>query len=231
MESENIHLNDWWRILMGEVPGFFLLEVILRTAFLFLVLLISMRLLGKRMAGQLNKSEMISLTTLAAAIGVPLQAPDRGLIPPLIIAGIVIGVGHWISKWSYANRKFESAFQGKIGILVEDSVLQISQMSKIKITRERLFAQLRSKGIIHLGQVKRVYFEAGGFFSVTVNKEPAAGLKIIPLWDKEFHSELKTTPEIEVCTYCGKSKEQHEKRCRNCENSTWEAACLNGLTL
>src|SRR3954462_15615899 len=100
MSADDVKPYDLYRILIGEVPWSFLIEVIFRTAFIFLILLISMRLLGKRMAGQLNKNELIALSTLAAAIGVPIQAPDRGLLPALLIATVVFVVGRMISRFS-----------------------------------------------------------------------------------------------------------------------------------
>jgi uncharacterized membrane protein YcaP (DUF421 family) len=227
MEANEIHLDDWWRMLVGEVPWFFLIEVIFRSAFVFIILITSMRLLGKRMAGQLNKSEMIGLTTLAAAIGVPIQAPDRGLIPPFIIAAIVVGIGRILASWSYFSQKAETFSQGELGILIKDSVLQMPQMRKTKVTRERLFAQLRSKGLIHLGQVNRVYFEAGGFFSMVLNEKTSAGLKIIPVWDTDYLSELKFSNEVKVCTACGKPKKDKQTDCDNCRNDKWEPACID----
>jgi len=226
MDAQDVRLEDWWRILIGEVPWLFLIEVIFRAAFVFVILVTSMRLLGKRMAGQLNKNEMISLTTLAAAIGVPIQAPDRGLIPPLIIALIVIGIGRLISRWSFFNPRVETISQGELAVLVKDSVLQIPKMSETKVSHERLFAELRSKGFQHLGQVKRVYFEAGGFFSMVINETPNAGLKIIPTWDTDYLSELNFSKEVKVCSRCGKLS-SGEKTCKNCKNNEWENACVH----
>jgi hypothetical protein len=97
MQPEEIHLSDWSRILLGEVPASFFIEVVLRAAFLYLLLIISMRLMGKRMSAQLSRNERISIVSLAAAIGVPLQAPDRGLLPAFVIAVAVIGAGRLIA--------------------------------------------------------------------------------------------------------------------------------------
>lgn len=97
MKPEDIKWGDWARVWMGEVPPSFLLEAVLRTLFLFLLLIIGMRIFGKRMAAQLTRIEMIGLFSLAAAIGVPLQAPDRGLLPAVIIAIVVVSIGRMTS--------------------------------------------------------------------------------------------------------------------------------------
>lgn len=55
-------------------------------------LIVSMRLMGRMVVSQLNRSEMIAMVSLAAAIGVPLQSPDRGILAAIVIAAIVISI-------------------------------------------------------------------------------------------------------------------------------------------
>jgi hypothetical protein len=50
MQPKPTQLTDWHRILAGGTPWTFLLEVVLRAAFTYLLLLLAMRLLGKRVA-------------------------------------------------------------------------------------------------------------------------------------------------------------------------------------
>src|SRR5881275_1897303 len=108
MKPDEITLSDWQRMLFGEVPPAFFLEVMIRTVIIFLLLIVSMRLFGKRMSAQINRIEMVSLFTLAAAIGVPLQVPDRGLLPAFVIAIVVIVLGRSIAKLAMHSERFEA---------------------------------------------------------------------------------------------------------------------------
>ena len=56
MNKEEIKLSDWQRILIGDAPVEFLLEVFIRTALIYLALLIIMRFLGKRMNGATDQT-------------------------------------------------------------------------------------------------------------------------------------------------------------------------------
>jgi uncharacterized membrane protein YcaP (DUF421 family) len=228
MKPEEIHINDWQRIFIGDVPGGFYLEVVLRIAIIYLILMVSMRLMGKRMASQLSRSEMIAMVSLAAAIGVPLQSPDRGILAAVVIAAIVISVQQLIASLSTKSERLETLAQGDITPLIEDSCLNLQNMKKTGISRERAFAQLRSSSIRHLGEVKRLYFEAGGNFTLIKNYENVPGLPILPFWDKEYQEKVSSVCEEQVCEKCGKPAADGytKQRCPHCQNDKFIQAVI-----
>jgi uncharacterized membrane protein YcaP (DUF421 family) len=228
MKPEEIKFGDWGRILMGEAPPAFLLEVLFRLAFVFILLVICMRLLGLRMAAQLDRIEMIALFSLAAAIGVPLQAPDRGLLPAVIIAMVVVVIGKLIVTGAYYSEKFERVAEDNYSIIVKDGVLQMKNLQKSRLTIERLFAELRRKEVRHLGEIKRFYFEANGEFTVIRADVPKPGLHILPDFDEDFIQEQQQSDQVVCCT-CGNQMEpadQASKQCANCKGHEWQAAIV-----
>jgi uncharacterized membrane protein YcaP (DUF421 family) len=226
MKPDEIRLSDWNRIIFGEAPPEFFIELVIRTVFLFVLLVIAMRLLGRRMAGQVNRIEMIALFSLAAAIGVPLQAPDRGLLPSIVIALVVIAVGKLVTAIAFRHQRFEAIAEDEYATLVMDGVIQMEKMRETRLTVERLYAQLRKEGIRHLGEVKRLYFEANGSFSLVKNENPPPGLAIIPAFDQALLDEQRHTQE-RVCDDCGNKQPLQQENgvtCRNCGNDKWVQA-------
>ncbi len=189
MKADEIHIQDIGRILLGEVPPSFLIEVIIRIVFLFLLLLFSMRLMGRRMSATLNRNELAALVALAAAIGVPLQEPARGLIPAVIIALVVIIIQRVTAIIASRNKWFEKVSQDNFDVLVEDGQLNPECMKKTGLSQDRVFAELRSAGINNLGQVERLYIESGGRFNVLRYDKPKQGKSVIPEWDKDFQQD------------------------------------------
>lgn len=229
MQSQEINLTEWSRILFGEVPAGFYVELIIRAAFFYLLLMISMRMLGKRMSSQLGRTEMAAMVTLAAGIGVPLQAPDRGLLPALVIAIVVVYVGRWVAAKAFKDQNFEKFSQGNIDVLVKDSVLDLGNMKKVRLTRERLVAQLRSSGVAHLGKVKRLYMEANGNFTLIEEETPKPGLSIIPRWDEDFNGHFKKDKDLMVCQTCGITQKKPfdpKATCPNCGDCNWTEAVI-----
>jgi uncharacterized membrane protein YcaP (DUF421 family) len=227
MKKEEIHFSDWLRILIGEVPGAFYLELLLRAVLIFLLLMLAMRFMGKRMSGLLSRNELVAMVSLAAAVGTPLTAPDRGILPAVIIAIVVVYIERWISAKAFRNEDFERYAIGKLDILVSDGVIDLDILKKVRISRERLMAELRGLGVKQMGSVKRFYMEASGFFTLVKNEEPNEGLLVLPSWDEEFCKRLKPSEEQLACGSCGLL---HHKtinagyKCPQCGADQWAVA-------
>jgi uncharacterized membrane protein YcaP (DUF421 family) len=224
MHAFEIHLEDWKRILLGNMPAIFYLEVFLRVTFIYLLILVCLRLMGKRMASQLSRNEILALSALAASIGMPLQAPERGLLPAVIVALVVVAGQRIIAIVSTQNQNIERKSQGDISILINDCSLQYKAMEQTRIAKERIFAQLRSESITHLGKVKRLYFEASGEFSIVMNPDNIPGLSVIPEEDISYYEGQQKVSDIPVCDKCGKKKEADI--CDNCGNDTFVSSVL-----
>jgi len=226
MNPTDIRLGDLERIMIGEVPAVFFLEVVIRVAFIYLLLMVSMRILGKRMASTLSGSELAALVSLAAAIGVPISAPDRGLLPAAAIALVVIVIQRFISARAYKDQEFEKLSQGDLTILVENGVMQLEQMEKSRITHERVRAQLRSEGLRNMGAVKRLYLEATGGFTIIRNEDPVPGLSLVPKWDMDLLESQIKADNLVVCGTCGDRGATNSKgeNCVNCGENNWTTA-------
>ncbi|PST82790.1 DUF421 domain-containing protein [Pedobacter yulinensis] len=223
----SFELFDPARLFIGEVPGTFYLEVIGRSIFIFVILILAMRLMGKRMSSQMSRNEMAAVSSLAAAIGVPLMDPTRGVLPSLVVAAVIVAWQLIIAKWSMKSPRFEKISQDEFNILVKDGVMVCDQMKNARISRERLCAQLRSQEIYHLGEVSRLYLEAGGMFSLVKNEKPEPGLSVLPNWDEPF-AEQTIVPEKgwRCCWRCGKVVKEETAMCPVCNGDKWTPAVL-----
>jgi uncharacterized membrane protein YcaP (DUF421 family) len=227
MQPQDIHFNDWLRILVGEVPASYFIELFIRAIVVYLVLMVSMRAMGKRMSSQLSRNELAALVSLAAAVGIPMMAPDRGVLPTVVIAFVLIAVQRWIAKKSFENEKFESFSQGDVSTLVSNGVIDMKELKRVGLSHERVLAQLRSQGLLQLGAVGRFYMEADGNFTLVQSSKPVPGLSVLPPWDDPLRECFKEHPEKQVCMQCGLPQERagnsHDK-CPNCGNWKWVTA-------
>jgi uncharacterized membrane protein YcaP (DUF421 family) len=221
------HLTDYLRILMGETPWSFLLEASIRMVVLYLILLSGLRLMGKRMAGQLSRTEQAALVSMAAAVGLPILSPDRGLLAPLVIGAIVVLMQRLVVHWAARRPRVEHLLQANVSTLVADGVLKLPAMAHAVLSQERVFAQLRGKSLEHLGQVRRLYMEANGTFSLVEEEKPQPGLSLVPGWDTDFRQLQPLATGKFACLKCGEVLAAPAKptgACPRCQASEWEPA-------
>lgn len=221
------HLTDFSRILLGDVPWSFLAEATIRLVLMYLLLLLGLRLMGKRMAGQLSRTELAALVSLAAAIGIPLLSADRGILAPLIIAAVVVSGQQLVVHLAARHPRAEQLLQGNLTTVAAHGVLQLDRMEEAVLSQERLFAQLRGESLEHLGQVRCLYMEANGTFSLVEETEPKPGLSLIPNWDQDFRRMQPVAPGTFACLKCGQLLAAPQKpvaACPTCQASAWEPA-------
>ncbi|MBE7170756.1 MAG: DUF421 domain-containing protein [Williamsia sp.] len=224
MKPEDIQWGDWHRILFGETPPLYLLEVVVRVAIIYTLILIAIRSMGKRLPAELSRAELVARVSIAAAVGLPIQRPSRGLLGAAVVAAVIVLVGRWLAAWAYKSRRFEKAYQGYYVTIVQDGVLNIPQVKKSRVTKERIFAALRGEGIKHLGEVKRLYLEANGKFSLVPAEKKIPGLSIIPDWDAGLRQRQQETADT-VCSTCGKNLSSTHA-CQECGGKETERALL-----
>jgi uncharacterized membrane protein YcaP (DUF421 family) len=226
MDLQSEKLSDWKRILIGNAPTEFLIEVLIRSIFIYAFLLVIVRILGKRMSGQLTITEMAVMLTLGAIISPPMQSPDRGILIGMMLLLFVLGFQRGFSLLTLKNRKIEQLALGNVTMLVKEGELQLSAMLYVNISREQLFAVLRTVEIYQLGKVKRVYQETNGDFSIYRQPDPKPGLSILPDGDSNLLQLQKAyAGEQQVCSRCGHLQSSiAEIVCSNCGDDHWEKA-------
>jgi uncharacterized membrane protein YcaP (DUF421 family) len=223
MKKEEIFLSDIRRILLGDAPPGFLLEVLVRTLMIYIVLLVILRLLGKRMNGQLTITEMAVMIVLGAIVGSPVQLPDRGVLVAAFILFCILILHRVVTLWIYKNEKVEKLTQGTVILLVKNGVLQLKEMGRSNISRQQVFSQLRKRNIYQLGKIKRMYLEACGLFSIYQNDASTPGMSILPPGDDQIQEIVQSSRDIIVCHNCGNTKRTTGTSlpCPNCGQKKW----------
>ena len=224
MDKEDIRFGDWHRLLIGDNPWGFTIEVLGRSIIIYLCLMVVMRLLGKRMNAQLTIMDLAVMLTLGAIASMPMQTFDRGILPGIILLISILLIHQGITLLIYKKRRIEILTQGKVALLVKNGVIDAGKLTDMRISKDQLFSVLRKKGIRHLGQVKRLYSEADGHFSLYKLEEARPGLTVFPRSEEALPPPDKFVKNHFACGYCGNIAETEKapsSPCSNCENEDW----------
>jgi uncharacterized membrane protein YcaP (DUF421 family) len=219
---------DWQQLLLGEEKWPFLLETVFRTLIMFLVILLSLRMLGKRGIKQLSVFELGVIIGLGSAAGDPMFYKDVGLLPALIVFLMVVLLYRLITYFINQSSRFERFVEGQPRCIVEKGRLLVENFKKEPLALDELFSELRLKSVSHLGQIDQAIIETNGEVSIFFYPDDKVqyGLPIIP--------DLYNTKLVQIenegayaCHSCGNIehlKPITNKQCTECQQVEWVAA-------
>ena len=147
-----------------------------RTIILYLVLIFSVRLMGKRQIGQMEASEFVVSMLIADLAAVPMQDAAipllSGVVPLLTVLGLELTLSFLIMK-SVIFRRF---LCGKPVILIDNGKILQDNLRRTRVTMEELMGHLRQKDVLDIGSVQYAILETDGNLSVFpyASKQPAS---------------------------------------------------------
>lgn len=215
---------EWDRLLFNDLPITFLAEVAFRTVIMFLVVLLTLKLTGKRGVKQLSVFEVVIIISLGSAAGDPMFYEDVGLIPAITVFVIILMMYRGVT-WLLAKSKwFENFMEGSAQCIIEDGQFSIKSFEREDLAQDEFFAELRLKSIEHLGQVRNAYIETNGAISVFFyeDKDVKYGLPIRP---QLFALKSTVIPKsgVYACTFCANTQklEPTQAKCTVCGRTEW----------
>ena len=138
----------------------------LRAAFLYLVLILSVRLMGKRQIGQMEASEFVVTMLVANLASIPMQDAAiplySGLVPILVVLGMELTLSGLILR-SVLIRRF---FCGKPIILIDNGKILMENLRRTRVTLDELTGHLRQKDVLDIRSVQFAILETDGSLSV-----------------------------------------------------------------
>ncbi|MBZ5598126.1 MAG: DUF421 domain-containing protein [Acidobacteriia bacterium] len=150
---------------MLPVSGHVLIEIVLRTAVIYAVVLIGVRLSGKREVGQMTPFDLTLLLLISNAVQNAMVGPDSSLLGGVIAAGTLLVLNYAIAEVSGVNRRFRKLVQGQPSLLVHDGKIIESHMAKEHVSMDELQRALREHGIASYHDVALAVLEVDGSIS------------------------------------------------------------------
>jgi uncharacterized membrane protein YcaP (DUF421 family) len=145
--------------------GHVLLQIVLRTGVIYLLVLIGVRLSGKREVGQMTPFDLTLLLLLSNSVQNAMTGPDTSLLGGVIAAATLLVVNYLVADVAGASRRFRKLVEGEPSLLVHDGTMIESHMAKERVSMDELHRALREHGINGLDQVALAVLEVDGSIS------------------------------------------------------------------
>ena len=159
-----------------------ILEKLARPVIVYLVLVVLLRLFGKRELAQLNPFDLVVLLSLSNTVQNAIIGDDNSVTGGVIGAFGLLGINWLVVRLLFSSPRLTRALEGRAALLVFNGQVDQRAIERESLTREELLSVIHKQGFEDFDKVHRCILEPNGTFYVEAFDPSAA--------DKR-HEELK----------------------------------------
>jgi uncharacterized membrane protein YcaP (DUF421 family) len=141
-------------------------DIVLRTSVVYAVILVGLRLSGKREIGQITVFDLVVLLLLANAVQNAMVGPDTSLAGGVVAAIVLLSLSAIVVRARLRWPRLRSVLEGSPTLLVLHGQPLPEHLRHEGLDEEALRAALREHGIAQLGDVEMAVLEVDGSISV-----------------------------------------------------------------
>ena len=145
------------------------LKIVLNSVIMYALLILFMRVMGKRQLGQLEPSELVVTILISEVASTPMADPTKpiyyGAVPVFVLFLTELAMSLIMAK----SVRLRTLLAGKPSLLIVHGRIDQAQMRRNRFTPDELAEALRSQGAMDLNQVQYAILETDGQLNVIMD--------------------------------------------------------------
>ena len=142
------------------------LEIALRTTAVYVMVLVGIRLTGKREVGQMTPFDLTLLLLLSNSVQNAMTGPDNSLLGGATAALVLLLLNFLLAEISGMNRRFRKVIQGSPTLLIHNGECIQAHLAKEHISMDELNRALREHGVSCTAEAALAVLEVDGSISI-----------------------------------------------------------------
>jgi uncharacterized membrane protein YcaP (DUF421 family) len=151
-----------------------LLEKLARPVIVYLVLVLLLRLFGKRELAQLNPFDLVVLLSLSNTVQNAIIGEDNSVTGGVIGAIGLLAINWLVVRMLFRSKRLTRAFEGRAAVLIHNGQIDSKALERESLTREELLEVIHRQGFEYVHQVHKCELEPNGTFYVEAFDPSAA---------------------------------------------------------
>lgn len=141
-------------------------QFVLRAAAVYIVLLVLIRLSGKRTMGQFTPFDMLLIVLLGNAVQNSLLGKDTSLVGGILLATTLIALNWLLGFVTARSRHAERMIEGEPVVLARKGKLYEAALKRELVSRADFYEAMREQGCTDIAEVKLALLETNGQISI-----------------------------------------------------------------
>ena len=137
-------------------------EFVFRAVVVYAVVLVMVRVSGKRTVGQFTPFDLLVVVFLGTAVQNSLIGSDTSLLGGLILAATLLALNWGVGKLSARSRRFDRLVEGRPVVLVRHGTLYREELQRQSVSEQDFALARRAAGFATLDEVDMAVLETSG---------------------------------------------------------------------
>ena len=145
--------------------------LLIRGVIVYVLLIIGVRLMGKRQIGELQPTELVITLLISDIATMPLQNVHASLLQTVVVIVLLIALELLFSILSLKFRPLRTLIQGNSVLIIKDGTLQQKEIRDLRYSIDDLVESMRLKDVFDLSEIAYAYVETNGELSILKNQK------------------------------------------------------------
>lgn len=146
---------------------------VLRAVVIYLLVMVLMRVSGKRAIGQFTPFDMILLILLGNAVQNGINGGDNSITGAVIMAATLIVLNYGMAYFSARSRRFRHAIEGSPRVLAENGRVDREALRRELVSKEDFLYAMHQAGCSDVSYIRKATLEVNGHITIEL-REPEA---------------------------------------------------------
>lgn len=152
-----------------------LLHVVVVGTLVYVALIVSLRITGKRTLSKWNAFDFIATISLGSILASAFLSKTVAVTEGVFAVAVIVGLQFLITWMSVRFASVRKLVKAKPTLLLDRGKLLQSALRSQRVTESEVRAAIRAAGIANLEEVSAVVLETDGSFSVIKNAQAKSG--------------------------------------------------------
>lgn len=148
-----------------------MISTVMRTAILYFVVTVAIRLMGKRQIGDMQPNELVVTLLISEIAAIPLQDSDQPVLLGVIAIFVLVFLEIVISVIAMKSFSVRKILNGKSVVIIKNGIIDQKAMSDVRMTVVDLIELLRGQNVFDINDVAFAVLEVNGDLSVLLKSD------------------------------------------------------------
>ena len=147
-----------------------MLIIMIRTVILYVVIILMIRLMGKKQLGELQPSELVTTILISNIATLSIEDPTIPMLIGMVPVFMIVCIDILMSVIMLKSPKFRGVITGSPRIVISDGIIDRKELERLRYTIDDVLESMRGQGIFDITEVRYAIVETTGkinFFKKT----------------------------------------------------------------